>query len=125
MIGNGLPQFGDAPVGNGQQQFFTVIQHHFPLEFAPNREGKPDGTAAGKIQHRSSGKFVSGNGCSHLDRSVPLNGLHKIAYLLPGADVALGQQLVVGGLHGDLADLQVFRQGPLGGQFLPRGQGAV
>ena len=47
-----------------------------------------------------------------------LHRLHKITHLLLRADVALGQQLAVGGLHGDLADLQILRQRPLGGQLL-------
>ena len=47
-----------------------------------------------------------------------LDGLHKKAHLLPGADIALGEQLGIGGLHRDLPQLQVGRQRPLGGQLL-------
>ena len=42
-----------------------------------------------------------------------------------GVDIALGLQLLIGALHGDDGDVQMLRQGPLGGQTLPGGQRAV
>ena len=125
MIGDGLPQLRNAPVGNGQQQFFTVIQHHFPLEFAPNREGEPDGAVAGKVQQGNILRIVSGSGRGNLCRGDSVHGFHEVADFFPGADVPFCQQLIVGGFHGDFADFQIFCQGSFGGQLFSGRQGAV
>ena len=47
---------------------------------------------------------------------------HKIAPPLTGADITLGQKLIVCRFHGDQADLQMGSQRPLGGQLFPCGK---
>ena len=123
MVSDGLAKFRNALVRQGQQQLFAVVQHHFPLELGPDGEGKLLRTVGGEIQSGGMGGFLpddGGNGLVH----GPLHGLHKVAHLFLGTDVTFGEELAVGSLHGDLADLQVFRQSPLGGQLLPGFQSA-
>ena len=53
-----------------------------------------------------------------LGLGVTFHGLHEVPDFFLGADKSLCQKLVVGGFHGDFADLQILSQGPLGGQFV-------
>ena len=100
-------------VGQGQQKLFAVVQDHLPLEAAPHREGE-----ALHLSRRGRGGGGSLGGRS---RREPAVFLHEVAHLFPGADVALAEQLLIGRLHGDDADLQMLRQRPLAGKLLPRG----
>ena len=122
MIRDGLPQGGDALIMQGQQQLFTVIQHHFPLQLAPDGEGKFLRAAAGQVQHRRSGLLLRCGGKGRgVDRGLG-DILHEIADFFRGADITFRKQLVVSRFHGNFADLQILRQCPFGGQLLPRFQ---
>ena len=123
MIGNGPAQLRDAPVGQGQQQLFAVVQHHFPLELGPDGEGEMAGAGVGQVHGVFCFLFLSGISGKGSPGTVAFHRFHKIAHLFHGADEALGKELVVGGLHGDLADLQILGQGTLGRQLLPGRQG--
>ena len=115
MAGDGGPELRDARIGHGQQQLFAVVQDHLPLEPAPDREGEPlrlRGRLGGLDRRRRRS----------LGRLGPGHGLHEVAHLLLGAQVPLAEQLLIGGLHGDLADLQMLGQGPLAGELLPGSQ---
>ena len=52
----------------------------------------------------------------------PFYRFDEVAHLLNAADKAFAQQLVIGCLHGDFADLQILRQRAFGGQFFPGSQ---
>ena len=123
MVGNGLTQLHHAPVGKRQQKLCAVIQHHFPLQTAPNGEGKLLRTNACQIQQELPlllrlFRLGWGRGIS------PFHRFHKIAHLLLGADVSFRQELIVGRFHGDFADLQILRQRPFGRKLRPGLQGA-
>ena len=118
MVSDGLTQGGNALIGQGQQQFFTVVQHHFPLQAAPYGEGEFFRAAAGQIQQgrcHGGGYFPGRKGSVGKGMG---NILHKKTDLFLGADIAFAEKLTVGSFHGDFADFQILCQCPLGGQFL-------
>ena len=114
---NGLAQLRDSLVGQGQQQFFAVIQHDLPLEAGPDGKGELLGAVGSEIQQEFPFGFRFPGFRSGLGPGVAFHRFHKIAYLFLGADIALGQELVIGGFHGDLADFQILGQSALGGQL--------
>ena len=106
MVGNGLAQLPDTPVGQGQQQLFSQVQHHLSLQARPHREGKPLRTASGEVDILRGRCLLPG-----LDRgrglAQSIHSFHEIANLFHRADIAFRQKLLVSSLHGDLAHLQI------------------
>ena len=121
MLGDGPAQRFHALMGHGLQQLIAKIQQHLPLQAAPNAEGEFGADVGGQIHQIGCGRHGRRCRCDRRGRQR-LHRFHKIAHFFSCADVALGSQLAVGGLHGDLAHFQMGRQGPLGGQFFSRRQ---
>ena len=95
--------------------------HHLPLQLIPYGKGEACRAIGGQIQQKFRLRRLRFRLRQH-NAPWTRHLLHKIAHLFPGAYVALGKQLLIGILHGDLAHLQMLRQRPLGGQLLSRCQ---
>ena len=121
MPGDGLPELGDALVGQGEQQGLSIVQHDLPLQLAPDGKGELLRAAFGEVNERLRFLCLRGRR-GRFRRGRTVQGLHKIAHLFLGAQIALGQKLIVGRLHGDFADLQILGQGALGGELCAGGQ---
>ena len=126
--GDGLPQGGQPLVGHWAQQGFPVLGQHLPGQTGPGRRGEAAGVHLVALQIQPPDRGLrrrlrsrrSGDG-----RPGPLHLRHKKAPFGLGVHIALRLQLLVGPLHRHDGDVQVLRQGPLGGQPLPGRQGAV
>ena len=126
--GDGLPQDGEPLMGHRLEQGLDVLRQHPAGEAGPGGDGKAGGVhpVAPQIQ-------PPGGSLRHLRRDRGGGGgerqlLHrggKKAPPGPDGQVSLRLQLAVGRLHRHDGDMQMLRQGPLGGQPLPGGQGAV
>ena len=119
MPGDGSAQLRNSPVGQGAQKGLAVVQHHLPLKLHPHGKGEALGAVFRQIQQPIGAALRRSRRFRRYLPGSPLHLLHKVAHLLPGIQVALGEKLIIGGLHGDFADLQVLGQGPLGGQLFP------
>ena len=117
--GNGLPQLRHPPVWQRQQQGLSVVQHNLPLEPHPHGEGKLLRSVGGQIQQPPLLLCRRDGFPGRFGGRRTLHRFHEVAHLLLRAQIPLGQKLVVGRFHGDLADLQILSQRPLGGQLLP------
>ena len=123
IVGNGPAQGLQALVGHRPQQGGAVLAEHLPGEPGPGGDGKGGGVhlvalqikppLPGGLRHRNGRRLrrFGRGGAVHLgDEKAPLG---------QGVEVSLRLQLGVGSLHGDDRQVQMLRQGTLGGQPLP------
>ena len=128
IIRDGLPQLQRAGGGRGPQQPGVLLQYGLPQQLRPCGKGEVlGGGGVGDEIHEPLALRRLGDGLRHRGRrgGQRLVDAHDIvAPLLHAADVPLGDELLIGVLHRDDADLQMGRQRPLAGQLLPRRQHA-
>ena len=116
MPGDGLPQLRQSLIGKRLQQRLSQIQHNLPLQLVPYRKGEFCRLVGRQVHHLLSlRQRLRGE---YRRRRRLFYGLHEIADFLYRADVAFQQQLIIGAFHRDLADFQILRQCPFGGQLL-------
>ena len=128
IIRNGLAEHIGASRRHRPQKLRSVVQKHLPLKLGPDGKGKGlrRQVVGRKIRLPDRPWGLRQLQSPPVGRSLPLlHRFHKVTHLLLGADVSLRHQLGVGRFHRDLADFQMVRQRPFGGQLLPRHQSAL
>ena len=117
LPGDGAAQLRQAGAGQGLEQHLAVIQQDAAHQTRPDRGGK---LPCRRFRSRHGRQSRRRGFRSREDRGDLLG---KIAHLLPDRQIALSQELLIGRLYRDLADVQMLRQQPLGGQLLPAPDG--
>ena len=121
VAGDGAAQFRCTRRGRGAQKASVALQNSAAHELGPCGKGeKLRGSRTGDEVHKPRLLLCRLYRYHPLGRGQgTVNVADEVATLFHAADVALGYQLFVGVLHGDNTHLQMLRQRPLGGQFLP------